>query len=43
LRLAAEIPISTQIESFPLREANRALQLMKHSKIRGAGVLEIPV
>ena len=42
LRLAGEIPLRTEVESFPLQEANRALQLMKRSKIRGAGVLEIP-
>jgi len=41
LRLAAEIPVQTEIETFDLLEANRALQLMKQSKIRGAGVLKI--
>jgi propanol-preferring alcohol dehydrogenase len=41
LRLAAEIPVRTEIETFDLTEANRALQLMKQSKIRGAGVLKI--
>jgi len=41
LKVAAEIPVQTQVETFPLWDANRALQLLKQSKIRGAGVLEI--
>jgi propanol-preferring alcohol dehydrogenase len=41
LRLAAEIPIRTEIETFPLEQANQALQALKHSQIRGAGVLKI--
>ena len=41
LRLAADIPIRTEIEIFPLEQANRALQALKHSKIHGAGVLTI--
>lgn len=42
LKLAGEIPIQTKTTSFPLKEANRALQLLKQSKIDGAGVLVIP-
>ena len=41
LRLASEIPIKTKIELFPLREANRALLLLKQGKINGAAVLRI--
>ena len=41
LELAAEIPVRTEVETFPLREANRALRLLKESKIRGAGVLVV--
>jgi propanol-preferring alcohol dehydrogenase len=41
LRVAAEIPIRTEVQVFPLPEANRALQLLKQGQIRGAGVLEI--
>jgi propanol-preferring alcohol dehydrogenase len=41
LSLAAEIPVRTEIETFDLVDANRALQLMKQSKIRGAGVLRV--
>jgi propanol-preferring alcohol dehydrogenase len=41
LRLAAEIPIRTEIATFELEEANQALQAMKHSRIHAAGVLTI--
>jgi propanol-preferring alcohol dehydrogenase len=39
LALAGEIPIKTEIETFPLSEANKALIALKKSEIRGAGVL----
>ncbi|MBW8056624.1 MAG: zinc-dependent alcohol dehydrogenase family protein [Candidatus Methylomirabilales bacterium] len=42
LRLSAEVPVRTAVEIFPLREANRALQLLKAAQLRGAAVLEIP-
>jgi len=42
LALAAEIPIRTEVERFPLGSANEALRLLKSSRIRGAGVLEMP-
>ena len=41
LKLAAEVPIRTQIEIFPLKEANRALNSLKNDAIRGAAVLTI--
>ena len=41
LRLAAEIPIKTEVEVFKLQEANRALNALKHDGIRGAAVLQI--
>jgi len=41
LRLAAEIPIHTEIEIFPLRDANRALNSLKNDAIRGAAVLQV--
>ncbi len=41
LKVAAEIPIRVEVETFPLKEANRALRLLKGSKIRGAGVLVV--
>lgn len=41
LALAAAIPIHTEVEVFPLQEANRALRRLKEGLIRGAGVLEV--
>ncbi len=41
LHLAAEIPVRTEFEVFPLREANRALRMMKESKLKASAVLEI--
>jgi propanol-preferring alcohol dehydrogenase len=41
LKLAAEIPIRTQVQSFALEEANEALRLLKQGKIQGAAVLRI--
>ena len=41
LRLAAEIPIRTEIEVFPLGDANRALNALKNDAIRGAAVLRV--
>ena len=40
LRIAAEIPIQTQVQVYPLREANRALNSLKNDAIRGAAVLD---
>lgn len=39
LRLGADIPIRTHVETFPLERANEALQRLKHDQIMGAGVL----
>ncbi len=41
LRLAAEVPVRVEVETFPLEQANQALQALKHSRIRGAAVLEV--
>ena len=41
LELAGEIPITTDVETFPLDDANRALQLLKKSEFRGSGVLKM--
>jgi propanol-preferring alcohol dehydrogenase len=38
--VAAEIPIRTQVQVFPLREANAALHALKYDAIRGAAVLQ---
>ncbi len=42
LDLAAEIPIYTEVETFPLSHANEALKRLKDSQIRGAAALIIP-
>ena len=39
LRLAAEIPVKTHVQVYPLAEANRALNALKNDAIRGAAVL----
>jgi propanol-preferring alcohol dehydrogenase len=41
LALAAEIPIHTDIEVYPLASTNQVLRRMKESRIRGAAVLEV--
>ena len=41
MRLAAQIPITTEVQAFPLEEANRALRMMKRSEIKGAAVLVV--
>lgn len=41
LRVAAEIPIHTHAQIFPLREANRALNALKNDAIPGAAVLRV--
>lgn len=42
LRIAAEVPVRTAVEVFPLGEANRALGLLKATRLKGAAVLAIP-
>jgi alcohol dehydrogenase, propanol-preferring len=41
LRVAAEIPIRTHVQIFPLNEANRALNALKNDAIPGAAVLRV--
>jgi propanol-preferring alcohol dehydrogenase len=41
LKPASEIPIRTQTEPFPLRQANEALRRLKSDEIQGAAVLEV--
>lgn len=40
LRVAAEIPIHSQVTVYPLREANRALNDLKSDRINGSAVLD---
>lgn len=39
LELAAEVPVRTEVTTFPLAEANQALLAMKESRFRGDAVL----
>lgn len=41
LRIAAEIPIRPHTTPYPLADANRALQDLKHDRIQGSGVLMV--
>jgi propanol-preferring alcohol dehydrogenase len=41
LKLAAEIPLKPKTTCFPLADANRGLQALKHDGISGSGVLSI--
>jgi propanol-preferring alcohol dehydrogenase len=41
LRIAAEIPVCTHVQIYPLSEANRALNALKNDAIEGAAVLQI--
>ncbi len=41
LKLAPKIPIRTDVEVYPLSEANKVLQHVKNSDIRGAAVLQV--
>jgi len=41
LALAPQVPVKTEVEVFPLESANQALADLKHSRIEGAGVLQV--
>jgi len=41
LKIAAEIPIHTQVQEFPLAQANAALNSLKNDAVRGAAVLRV--
>jgi alcohol dehydrogenase, propanol-preferring len=41
LALAVEIPVRSELTVYPLREANRALQDLKHGRVNGAAVLQV--
>ena len=41
LRIAAEIPIQTHVQIFPLQDANLALNALKNDAIPGAAVLRV--
>jgi propanol-preferring alcohol dehydrogenase len=39
MQLAATIAIETEVETFPLSQANEALDALRSGRIHGAGVL----
>ena len=39
LALAAEVPVRTRVETFPLEQASEALERLRRGELRGAGVL----
>jgi alcohol dehydrogenase, propanol-preferring len=39
MSIAAQIPIKTEVQTFPLEAANEVLRMLKHSQIKGAAVL----
>lgn len=39
LRLAPLVPVKTQVETFPLKEANTAMKQLRNGQLRGAAVL----
>jgi propanol-preferring alcohol dehydrogenase len=39
LSLAPQVPVRTQVQLFPLTEANEALTRVRQGRIRGAAVL----
>lgn len=41
LSLAAEVPIRTTVDEYPLEQANEAILAMKHSRMEGAAVLRV--
>ena len=42
LRIAPVVPVRTEIECFPLADANRALDALRAGQVRGAAVLLPP-
>jgi alcohol dehydrogenase, propanol-preferring len=41
LELATRIPIRTEVTTYPLEEANRVIEMIKRSQVRGAAVLRV--
>ena len=41
LDLAPRVPVRTQIETYPLEQANEALARLRHGDVRGAAVLQL--
>jgi alcohol dehydrogenase, propanol-preferring len=41
LALAPEVPVRTDVEEFPLEQANEALERMRSGRLRGSAVLSV--
>jgi propanol-preferring alcohol dehydrogenase len=41
LTLAPQVPIKTQVDPFPLAQANEALAALRGGRVRGAAVLVV--
>jgi propanol-preferring alcohol dehydrogenase len=41
LALAPQVPVRTEVESFPLAAANEALDRLRAGRVRGAAVLVV--
>jgi propanol-preferring alcohol dehydrogenase len=41
LALAPRVPVRTEVEAFPLEQANEALEALRSGRIRGAAVLHV--
>jgi len=41
LALAPQVPVQTEVETFPLADANEALSRLREGRLRGAGVLVV--
>ncbi|MEJ2634763.1 MAG: zinc-dependent alcohol dehydrogenase family protein [Calditrichia bacterium] len=42
MKVAPEVPVKTEVHTFPLKEANEVLNKLREGKIEGAGVLMMP-
>ncbi len=42
LELAPQVPVRTEVTTYPLEAANEALDDLRHGRFRGAAVLTIP-
>jgi propanol-preferring alcohol dehydrogenase len=41
LALAPQVPVRTEVEMFPLEQANEALDRLRRGQIRGSAVLRV--
>ena len=41
LRVAPEVPVRTQVQTYPLERANEALEDLRGGRVQGAAVLQI--